>query len=72
MIKRQKWLHSTVPLEAGIDIRSSGPYFGRHLQLYYVSNENRIQGSFVPNNTKKPKEFYKHLLNTCVREVYSP
>ena len=61
-----------MPLEAGIDTRSSGPYFGRHLQFYYVSNENRIQGGFVPNNTKKPKEFYKHLLNACVREVYSP
>ena len=39
MIKTHKWLHSTVPSEAGIDTRSSGPYFGRHLQFYYLSNK---------------------------------
>ena len=27
-IKTQKSLHSTVPSKAGIDTRSSGPYFG--------------------------------------------
>ena len=57
MIKTQKWLHSTVPSKAGIDTRSSGPHFGRHLQFYYLikRQKSRIQGSFVPNNTKKPK-----------------
>ena len=57
MIKTQKWLHSTVPSKAGIDTRSSGPHFGRHLQFYYLikQQKSRIQGSFVPNNTKKPK-----------------
>ena len=61
IIKTQKWLHSTVPSKAGIDTRSSGPHFGRHLQFYYLINQqkSRIQGSFVPNNTKKPKKLYE-------------
>ena len=59
MIKTQTWLHSTLPSKAGIDTRSSGPHFGRHLQFYYLlkQQKSRIQGSFVPNNTKKPKNF---------------
>ena len=61
IIKTQKWLHSIVPSKAGIDTRSSGPHFGRHLQFYYLINQqkSRIQGSFVPNNTKKPKKLYE-------------
>ena len=59
IIKTQKWLHPIVPSKAGIDTRSSGPHFGRHLQFYYLINQqkSRIQGSFVPNNTKKPKKW---------------